>query len=188
MLSPEIVVIPDPRLRIPSSDVASITSETAALIERMKQAVQSWEADHSNEIGVALAAVQVGEHERVVIIRDNFEDERTSGYYSLINPTIVKRGGRIATELEGCLSAPGLYGLVPRYSRIRVKALDIDGCVVKLRAKGFLARVLQHELDHLEGILFAQIVNEDDGFFRMESDGNLVGVDIDGVRTRFGLI
>ncbi len=104
--------------------------------------------------GVGLAAPQVGRPLRVIICQESEEDE----ILTLINPRITRASGSEVAD-EGCLSLPGWTGPVERYTMIRVKALDERGRAHSLSAEGFLARIIQHEVDHLDGIMFtAKIV------------------------------
>jgi peptide deformylase len=98
--------------------------------------------------GAGLAAPQVGISKRVIVFQNS-----ENGIIELINPEIISTKGNI-TDIEGCLSLPGIYGEVPRAEHVQVIGLNREGKEVRLEAQGFLARVLQHEIDHLEGILF----------------------------------
>jgi peptide deformylase len=86
----------------------------------------------------------------------------------------VKYEGEIITDYEGCLSVSDIYGNVPRHSKIRIKALDINGNEVRFKAEGFLARVIQHEVDHCNGILFIDHIRDHhDAFYRLDAEGKL---------------
>lgn len=98
--------------------------------------------------GVGLAAPQIGKSIRLIIV------ERIPTPLALINPEIVGHSLRKHTIEEGCLSVPGKYGLIKRYRSVKVKALTLDGKQITLEAKGFLAQILQHEMDHLNGTLY----------------------------------
>ena len=100
------------------------------------------------EGGVGLAAPQVGVSKRVIVI-----DTEENGVIALINPVIIKREGKTKEE-EGCLSVPGVYSIVGRSSKVTVEALDLDENKIRISQEGFLAIVLQHEIDHLDGYLF----------------------------------
>lgn len=113
-------------------------------------------------------------------MRDEFEHKSPATYHALINPEITKREGPIEKDYEGCLSIKHLYGLVPRHAKVRVKALDLEGKPVRVKAEGFLARVLQHEIDHLNGKLFIDHIKKDKkAFFKLKSDGQLEPLDYD---------
>jgi peptide deformylase len=100
--------------------------------------------------GVGLAAPQVGVSLKVVVI------DVGDGLIELINPVIVNKE-ELVTDTEGCLSVPGVYGEVERYNHVMVEALDRNGKKIRLSGSGLLARAFQHELDHLDGILFIEI-------------------------------
>lgn len=169
-----IITLPNPHLRQKSARVHVITPEVEQLITDMQTATLDWEDNRPHELGVALAAVQIDSLTRVVIVRNNFDDKEDRGFVTLINPEIVKLEGDVVYDHEGCLSVPDVYGLVPRYSRARVKALDEQGREIRLKADGFLARVLQHEIDHTNGIVFIDHIKEKDAFFKLTDDGRLV--------------
>jgi len=106
--------------------------------------------------GVGLAAPQVDVPRRIVVFRvpaDRGEGEAVATTV-LINPVVEPLGGETALGWEGCLSVPGLRGLVPRYTRIRYRGVGLDGAPIEREASGFHARVVQHETDHLDGILY----------------------------------
>jgi peptide deformylase len=170
----DIITLPHPSLREKSVRVHVITDETKALIEDMRAAALDWEDSRPHEIAVALAAVQIDRLERVVIVRGDFENKEDRTFTVLINPEIVKYEGDVVTDHEGCLSVKDLYGAVPRHDKIRMRALDEDGHEVRARAEGFLARVLQHEIDHTNGICFVDhIADQTDAFFVLTEKGDL---------------
>jgi peptide deformylase len=146
----------------------------------MISAALDWEDSRPHEISAALAAVQVDRLERVVIVRGDFDDKGSREFVTLINPEIVKYEGDIVADYEGCLSVQHVYGKVPRYSKIRVKALNLDGDEIRLRAEGFLARVIQHEIDHTNGIVFIDhIRDQHDAFYTLDEKGELQPLDYD---------
>lgn len=170
----DIISLPHPSLREKSVRVHVITDETRQLIEDMRSAALDWEDSRPHEIAVALAAVQIDRLERVVIVRGDFENKDDRTFTVLINPEIVKYEGDVVTDHEGCLSVRDLYGAVPRHDKIRVRALDENGDEVRARAEGFLARVLQHEIDHINGICFVDhIADQHDAFFILTDKGDL---------------
>ena len=170
----DIITLPHPSLREKSARVHVITDETKQLIEDMRSAALDWEDSRPHEIAVALAAVQINRLERVVIVRGDFENKEDRNFTVLINPEVIKYEGELITDHEGCLSVRDLYGAVPRHDKIRVKALDEDGNEVRVRADGFLSRVLQHEIDHTNGICFVDhIADKKDAFFVLTDSGNL---------------
>lgn len=168
-----IIILPNPHLRERSRQVKVITPDIERLIEDMQTATLDWEASRPHELGVALAAVQIDRLERVVVVRNNFEDKEDKTFLTLINPEIIKTEGEPITEPEGCLSVRDLYGLVPRYPKVRVRALSINGAPIRLRAEGFLARILQHEIDHTNGKLFVDHVTSSADFFTLNEEGHL---------------
>lgn len=170
----DIITLPHPSLREKSVRVHVITDETKQLIEDMRSAALDWEDSRPHEIAVALAAVQIDRLERVVIVRGDFENKEDRTFTVLINPEIVKYEGEIVTEHEGCLSVRDIYGAVPRHDKIRLKALDESGQEIRARAEGFLARVLQHEVDHTNGICFIDHIDtKQDAFFVLTETGDL---------------
>ena len=174
MKKEDIITLPNPHLREKSSRIRVITDDIAKLVRNMTAASLDWEDSRPHEISAALAAVQVDYLERVVIVRSDFEDKATRDFTALINPEIVKYEGEIVSDYEGCLSVDKVYGLVPRHTKIRVKALDLEGNEVRFKAEGFLARVIQHEIDHTNGIVFIDhIKDQTDAFYTLDEKGEL---------------
>jgi peptide deformylase len=174
----DIIVLPDERLRQRSAKVHVVTEETLQLINNMLAATLDWEASRPHEIAVALAAVQIGALERVVIIREDFEDKSNQNFVVLINPEIVKKEGKIVTDQEGCLSVPDVYGLVPRHEKVRVRAIGVDGREIRLKSPNpFVARILQHEIDHCNGKCFVDhITHQHQAFSVLTGKGDLVPI------------
>lgn len=168
-----IITLPNPHLRQKSKRVHVITDEVRQLVTDMQTSTLDWEDHRPHELGVALAAVQIDRLERVVIIRNDFEDKTDRSFITLINPEITKLEGEIVYDHEGCLSVPDVYGLVPRHTKVRVKALNENGEEVRIKANGFLARVLQHEIDHTNGIVFVDHIKDQDAFFVLTDQGEL---------------
>ncbi len=169
-----IITLPNPSLRQKSTRVHVITDETRTLISDMRTAALDWEDSRPHEIAVALAAVQIDRHERVVIVRGDFEDKENRTFIVLINPEVVKYEGEQKLDYEGCLSVTDLYGSVPRHTKVRVRALDENGQEIRLKAEDFLARVLQHEIDHTNGICFVDHIKEQkDAFYTLTEKGDL---------------
>ena len=178
MKKEDIITLPNPHLRTKSDRVHVITDDTIRLVEAMTSASIDWEDSRPHEISAALAAVQVDSLQRVVIVRSDFDDKSAREFTALINPEIVKREGSLIADYEGCLSVSGIYGKVERYSKIRVKALDLEGKEVRFKAEGFLARVVQHEIDHTNGILFIDHIRDDtDAFYTLDKEGELQPLD-----------
>ena len=137
----EIKEYGEPVLRGKALPIKEITPE---ILNFTKDMAETMYADS----GVGLAAPQVGVSKRIITI-DGEED----GLIVLINPVIVKSEGEVVAE-EGCLSIPGIYSQVNRSSEVTVKALNENGDLIKINKEGITARALQHEIDHLDGILF----------------------------------
>ena len=178
MKKEDVIALPNPHLRQKSQRVHVITDDTTKLVEDLTSAALDWEASRPHEISAAIAAVQVDRLERVVMIRSDFDHKDNKEFTALINPEIVKYEGEIIYDYEGCLSVKEVYGKVPRHNKIRVKALDVNGNEVRLKAEGFLARVLQHEIDHTNGIVFIDhIKGKEDAFYRLDERGELEPVE-----------
>jgi peptide deformylase len=174
----DIITLPDQHLRLRSKKVGVISDEIKKLIDDMEAATLDWEDHREHEVGVALAAIQIDKPYRVVVIRNNFDDKKDRGFMAIINPEITKYEGEEEEDYEGCLSVKDLYGKVKRRNKVRVKALNIQGKEIRLTAEGFLARVLQHEIDHTNGTLFVDhIKGQPEAFFRLKEDGKLESID-----------
>jgi peptide deformylase len=174
----DIITLPNSHLRERSRKVGIVSSEILDLISRMESATLDWEASREHEVGVALAAVQIDELYRVVVIRNDFDNKEDISFTAYINPVITKYEGKILQDYEGCLSIKDIYGRVPRYEKIKVKALDLDGNEFRVTADGFLARVFQHEIDHTNGIVFIDHIKEvPDAFYTLDKDGHLTPKD-----------
>ncbi len=132
----------DPILRRKADPIPAVTAEIRKLIADMVESMY-------HQVGIGLAAPQVGIPLRLIVVDDN----TGGGAKPLINPTITTRGGSTIGE-EGCLSVPGIFAPVERAEWVRVEALDGEGEPLTLEARGLPARVIQHEIDHLDGILF----------------------------------
>lgn len=132
-----------------------------------------WEDHHTHEVTVGLAAVQINKLEKIIIIRNDFDNKSDRTFRALINPVLLKADGKKVYELEGCLSVAGFYGRVKRYSNVRIQALDEQGSVVKISATGFLARLLQHEIDHINGKTYLDRLDENGELYRMLPSGKL---------------
>lgn len=180
MKKEDIITLPNPHLRTKSTKVHVVTDDALQLIQDMTSASLDWEDSRPHEISAALAAVQIDRLEKVVIVRSDFEDKSTREFTALINPEIVKREGETIADFEGCLSVNGFYGKVERASKIRVKALDRDGQEVRFKAEGFLARVIQHEIDHCNGVLFVDRIRDvRNAFYTLDEKGELQPLDYD---------
>ncbi len=137
----EIKEYGEPVLREKALPVKEITPEILNLIKDMAETMYT-------ASGVGLAALQVGVPKRIILV-DGEED----GLIVLINPIIIKSEGEVVAE-EGCLSVPDIYSQVKRSSKVTIKALNENGDPIEITEEGLTARALQHEIDHLDGILF----------------------------------
>ena len=141
-----IVLYPDPVLLRPTRPVEAVDDDVRELVADMVETM--YEAP-----GVGLAAIQVGSNKQVLVY-DEKPAENDRHYVVIINPKIVETEGQIISENEGCLSVPDFRADVKRSAAILVEGVDRDEKPVRIEAEGFLAVVLQHEIDHLNGILF----------------------------------
>lgn len=146
----EILVYPDPFLARKAVPVTAVNDRIRALIRDMFETMYSAE-------GVGLAATQVGVAKRVIVLDVSPVDEAIPPV-AVVNPEIVSRSGSV-TGVEGCLSVPGVQGEVCRAETVEVRGLDEQGNPLRIRAAGILSRALQHEVDHLDGILFIERVS-----------------------------
>ncbi len=132
----------DPVLRAKATPVTGITTEIRGMVDDMIETMY-------DEVGIGLAASQVGILLRLMIVGD----ENGGHARALVNPVIAESGGQVTAE-EGCLSIPGVFAQVTRAAWVKLDAEDLDGKPVSIHARGLQARVFQHEMDHLDGILF----------------------------------
>jgi peptide deformylase len=139
----------DPVLRERAEPVSDLSDELRRLVEDMFDTMYA-------EEGVGLAAPQVGVRQRVIVVDPREPDILP---FALINPEIVAVSEDVERGEEGCLSIPGLKDIVERPAAVRVEGLNLDGSRVSMEADGLLARILQHEVDHLDGILFVDRVS-----------------------------
>lgn len=134
----------DPLLRRRAAPVREITPEIRRIVDDMIDTMY-------DEVGVGLAAPQVGISLRLMVVGDDNGHEARA----LVNPAISEHGGEVTAE-EGCLSLPGIFAPVTRAEWVKLEAQDLHGKPVSIRARGLTARVLQHEMDHLDGVLITQ--------------------------------
>jgi len=158
----QIVTLPEPVLRRKAKPITKFDKELQTLIDDMIETMRG-------APGVGLAAPQVGVSERLAVIEyaededddDEIEDAekpaKPKQLFVIINPEIVKASEEKVNGIEGCLSIPGLLGEVERYEALQVKALNRYGKPVKLKVDGWMARIFQHEIDHLNGVLFTDL-------------------------------
>ncbi len=141
-----ILIAPDPRLKAVSTPVERVDGEIRRLAEDMAESMYA--AD-----GIGLAAVQIGVAKRVIVMDLDQKDGKRN-WRVFINPRITWASEEVATFEEGCLSVPEIWDDVERPARIKAEYLDLDGKTVEIEADGMLATCLQHEMDHLQGVLF----------------------------------
>ena len=172
-----IITLPNTHLRTRSNKVGVIDTNTRQIITDMIAATLDWEDSREHEVGVALAAIQLDLAYRIVVVRNNFDNKKDRTFQVFINPEITKYEGEILEDHEGCLSIVDVYGKVPRYSRVRVKALNPQGKEVRLKVDGFLSRVFQHEIDHTIDVVFIDhIKDKPEAFYRLNVKGQLGGL------------
>ncbi len=140
-----IVKVPAPILREVAAEVPKLTGKHRHLIENMLRIME-------DAHGVGLAAPQVGISERIIVMNPNRKP------IVLVNPVIIAKEGSVIAE-EGCLSIPGLYGDVERFSKVAVEGYDRKGRPIAYEMEGMSARIVQHEIDHLDGVLFTDKVD-----------------------------
>jgi peptide deformylase len=143
----KVIVLGNPILRQKAKPVRQITKAERQLIDDLLETMDAHE-------GVGLAAPQVGILQRIFVAR--WEGET----FVLVNPEIEWRSKETVAGMEGCLSIPGVQGKVVRHEQIRVRALNADGNPIVLQPEGWLARIFQHEIDHLDGILILDRTDE----------------------------
>lgn len=174
----DIITLPHERLRQRSKKVGLISEEIKKVIEDMRTATLDWEDSRKHEVSVALAAIQIAQPLRIVIVRNNFDNKSDRTFHVFINPKITKFEGTIKEDYEGCLSIRDVYGKVPRYEKIRISALNEQGRPIRLTAEGFLARIFQHEIDHTDGKVFIDhLKNKPEAFFKLTTGGHLEKLD-----------
>lgn len=174
----DIITIPNPLLRTRSQRISYIDDQIKQLATDMMAVTLDWEDSREHETGAALAAVQIAKPLRLVVIRQNFDDRDNRTFSTIVNPEIVKTEGEPTEELEGCLSVGDLYGKVARYPKVKIKALDLNGKPIRLTATGFLARVLQHEIDHTNGIVFVDRIFDPTKLFRLQPNGKFTPLEL----------
>ena len=158
----EIVTLPDPVLRRKARTVTNFDKNLQTLVDDMIETMR--EAP-----GVGLAAPQVGVSERVIVVEYAEPEEVEEGeepievepkLYVMVNPEIVKATPETVVGVEGCLSVPLLVGEVERAEEVRIKGFNRRGQPMKLKADGWLARIFQHEIDHLNGVVFTDLATQ----------------------------
>ncbi|MDO8551840.1 MAG: peptide deformylase [bacterium] len=166
----KIVTIPDPVLRQKSRPVSEIDKKVLELIKSLKNAL----GVTKNVIGIGIAAPQIGNPSRVCLIYS----KESRKFLTLINPEVIWQSKRTTLGIkdsknpyEGCLSVPRIWGLVRRHNLIKIRYLNVNGQVVTRKFKGLTAVIAQHEIDHLDGILFIDRVLKQKGkLFEMKKN------------------
>jgi peptide deformylase len=151
----EIVIHDDPLLRKKSRRVRRVGSTVKRLVDDMVETMRA-----AN--GIGLAAIQVGVPERVIVVwlPEDEESPDRNKLYAVVNPKLARKSREVEDGIEGCLSVPGWVGEVSRHHTVTVKGLDAGGRPVRIKAEGLLARVFQHEIDHCNGILFIDHIED----------------------------
>lgn len=183
MTKDDIIALPNPHLRQKSQRVGIITPAIQDIVINMEAATINWDQSRDHEVGVALAAVQIDQLYKIIVVRNNYDNKDDHGFSVFINPEIVKLEGDIIEDYEGCLSVPNVYGKVPRHSKVKIKALDINGHEFRVTAENFLARIFQHEIDHTNGIVFIDHIKDNEqAFYKLKEDGKLEQVDYETIK------
>lgn len=159
MSAKPIITIPNEVLRKKAEKVKNIDEEVLKTAQDLLDTVKV----AKDPEGAGLAAPQIGASKRICVVRNFFIDPQDSKKILsedivLINPKIVSKSIETETDWEGCLSVPNEYGKVERFKKVKISATGIDGTDIKFKANDFLARTIQHEIDHLDGILFTDKV------------------------------
>ena len=173
----QIVFSDNPLMRERSRRVRRVGSDIQQLVDDMVETM-----DEAN--GIGLAAIQVGVPERVIVVQlppepepegaeseenpDSEKNPDSGELYVIINPELARKSREVEDGIEGCLSVPGWVGEVSRHSAVTVKGLDRRGQHVRIKAEGLLARVFQHEIDHCNGILFTDHIEDPDRIWPVE--------------------
>ncbi len=160
----DIILEGDPRLRQRAMRVKNVD-------ERLRKIAADMHETMDAAPGVGLAGPQIGLMRRIIVVHvpKDEEEKQEETRLTLIDPEIVRSHGKVYGQ-EGCLSIPHWVGEVPRAETITVKAIDLDNKHVRLKASGFLARVIQHEVDHLDGILFVDRVEDRSTLFEVTEE------------------
>lgn len=155
----EIVTSPAPVLRTRAHKIREVTPEIRQLLEDMVDTMRA-------APGVGLAAPQIGVSQRLIVVEYADEEEDPDGaakpprLFAMVNPEIVRRSEESVSGTEGCLSIPGYLGVVDRATSVTVKGLNRFGQPMRVKASGWLARIFQHEIDHLDGVLYIDRASE----------------------------
>jgi peptide deformylase len=165
-----IVFSDNPLLREKSRRVRRVSPVTQQLIDDMVETMHA-----AN--GIGLAAIQVGVPERIIVVQlppdpeqdaEGEQDPNSGELYTVLNPELARKSREMEEGIEGCLSVPGWVGEVSRHESVTVKGLDLRGQRVRIKADGLLARVFQHEIDHCDGILFIDHIEDSEKIWPVE--------------------
>jgi len=155
-----IVTLPDPVLRRKSCPVTTFDKKLQTLIDDMIETMR-------DAPGVGLAAPQVGISDRLIVVEyyenqeaEEAEDETRKKVWAMLNPEIVKTSETKVLGIEGCLSIPSLVGEVERFEAVQIKGKNRRGQPMRVKAQGWLARIFQHEIDHLNGVVFTDLATK----------------------------
>src|SRR3954453_14394919 len=147
-----VLIAPDPRLKLKAKPVAQLDAKIRRLMDDMLETMYV-------APGIGLAAPQIGEALRIIVADVAREEEEEKQPLRMANPEILWRSEELATYNEGCLSLPEHYADVTRPASIRVRYLDHENEIREMTAEGLLATVIQHEMDHLQGVLFVDHIS-----------------------------
>lgn len=144
-----IITLPDPNLRRRSHKVTGFDRQFQDLVDDMVETMRQ-------APGVGLAAPQIAEPYRVIVVEygDEVDDDKPKKLYVVANPEIIKTSEEKVLGIEACLSVPGLVGEVERFEQVTIRGLNRFGKLTRIKAQGWLARIFQHEIDHLDGVLY----------------------------------
>lgn len=151
----DVVLFPDPVLRKETEEITAFNDELKGVVEGMFE--RMFESQ-----GVGLAAPQVGLSMRLFVLNDEGDKDKPERNLALINPTIKSFGGKKTRHEEGCLSLPGVHADITRPEKCVVHHFDVDGNEVEKEYDGFVARIIQHEYDHLQGVLLVDRMTPSD--------------------------
>ncbi len=165
-----IIIEPDPRYGEVSDKLRHVSEPVTVFDEELAELAADLHETMCAAPGIGLAAPQVGIYKRLIAVRlpEGYQGEESpEEIHTLVNPEIVKAGGN-DRNVEGCLSFPDLLGMVDRYTWTTIKAQHLDGSTFRFKARDVLARVLQHEIDHLNGYLFFDRMEDISDLFYLE--------------------
>lgn len=175
----KILTVPSPILKEKAKKIGLVDNSVKKIISEMIKTLKK-------EGGIGLAANQLGKLIRIIVIeskgqlsKDKPDVERPIIPLTvLINPEIIETSSEKEPDIEGCLSIPNVWGEVPRYNKVTVKGLDKNGKKIKIKASDLFARVLQHEIDHLDGILFTDRIVDLSTLHTIDKEGNKIPINL----------